>query len=80
MRKAKSAAARAAAERDVAPTALPEERRAPRALLALASAFFFLSGATGLVYQVLWSRELQRFFGSTTEAVSVVLATFMAGL
>jgi spermidine synthase len=50
------------------------------ASLAFASLFFFLSGATGLVYQVLWSRSLARFFGSTTEAVCVVLAAFMAGL
>jgi predicted membrane-bound spermidine synthase/tetratricopeptide (TPR) repeat protein len=41
---------------------------------------FFLSGATALVYQVLWARHLQYFFGSTTEAVSTILAVFMAGL
>ena len=41
---------------------------------------FFLSGGTALIYQVLWSRQLQYIFGSTTEAVSAVLATFMAGL
>lgn len=41
---------------------------------------FFLTGASGLVYEVLWSRHLALLFGSTTEAVSVVLATFMTGL
>lgn len=41
---------------------------------------FFLSGGTALVYQVLWARHLQYFFGSTTEAVSTILAVFMAGL
>lgn len=41
---------------------------------------FFLSGAAGLIYQTLWSKHLQLIFGSTTEAVSVVLATFMSGL
>ncbi|HSB64398.1 MAG TPA: fused MFS/spermidine synthase [Thermoanaerobaculia bacterium] len=41
---------------------------------------FFLTGASGLVYEVLWSRHLTLLFGSTTEAVSVVLATFMTGL
>lgn len=41
---------------------------------------FFVSGGTGLVYEVLWSRHLSLLFGSTTEAVSVVLAVFMAGL
>lgn len=41
---------------------------------------FFVSGGTGLVYEVLWSRHLSLFFGSTTEAVSIVLAVFMLGL
>jgi spermidine synthase len=41
---------------------------------------FFVSGGTGLAYEVLWSRHLSLFFGSTTEAVSVVLAVFMLGL
>lgn len=41
---------------------------------------FFLSGATGLVYQVLWSRRLTLIFGVTVLAVSTVLAAFMAGL
>ena len=41
---------------------------------------FFVSGGTGLAYEVLWSRHLSLFFGSTTEAVSVVLGVFMLGL
>ena len=51
--------------------------RATRALLAIC---FFLSGGAGLVYEVLWSRHLHLLFGSTTESVAAVLATFMAGL
>ena len=39
-----------------------------------------MTGGTGLVYEVLWSRHLQLLFGSTTEAVSVVLGVFMTGL
>ncbi|HQR47672.1 MAG TPA: spermidine synthase, partial [Thermoanaerobaculia bacterium] len=46
----------------------------------LFEACFFLSGAAGLVYQVVWGRRLAAFFGSTLEGVSVVLAVFMAGL
>lgn len=42
--------------------------------------FFFASGATGLVYEVLWVRMLSLVFGSTTFAVSTVLVAFMAGL
>jgi spermidine synthase len=41
---------------------------------------FFLSGATGLVYEVLWTRQLALIFGVTTYAVSTVLATYMGGL
>ena len=46
----------------------------------LVLALFFLSGASGLVYQVIWVRLLTRIFGTTTFAVSALLAAFMAGL
>ncbi len=42
--------------------------------------FFLLSGATGLIYQVIWARLLGLSFGNTMYAISLVLATFMAGL
>jgi spermidine synthase len=38
------------------------------------------SGATGLIYEVLWARMLGLVFGATTLAVSTVLAAFMGGL
>lgn len=41
---------------------------------------FFCSGATALVYEVLWSKYLSLLFGSTVYAQSVVLAVFMGGL
>jgi spermidine synthase len=41
---------------------------------------FFLSGAAGLIYQVLWVRMLSLSFGITVYAVTVVLASFMGGL
>ena len=41
---------------------------------------FFLSGAAGLIYQVVWSRMLNEVFGVTVYAVATVLATFLAGL
>ncbi len=41
---------------------------------------FILSGASGLIYEVLWTRRLTHIFGSTTLAVSTVLAAFMGGL
>ncbi len=42
--------------------------------------FFFLSGVTGLVYEVAWTRMLTLVFGHTVHAVSTVLAAFMGGL
>jgi spermidine synthase len=41
---------------------------------------FFCSGATALVYEVLWSKYLALLFGSTVQAQTVVLAVFMGGL
>ena len=41
---------------------------------------FFCSGATALVYEVLWSKHLGLLLGSTVQAQTVVLATFMGGL
>ncbi len=41
---------------------------------------FLLSGASGLVYEVVWMRQLTLVFGSTVFATSAVLTAFMAGL
>ena len=41
---------------------------------------FFCSGATALVYEVLWSKHLSLMLGSTVQAQTVVLAVFMGGL
>ena len=49
------------------------------ARLALMSVFT-VSGACGLVYEVVWTRLLVLIFGSTTQAISTVLAVFMLGL
>src|SRR5437667_4961100 len=48
--------------------------------LSLIGVCFILSGATGLIYEVLWARMLGLVFGATTLAVSTVLAAFMGGL
>jgi spermidine synthase len=41
---------------------------------------FFLSGALGLVYEVLWVRRLTALFGATTLAVTATLSGFFLGL
>ncbi|HEV8200563.1 MAG TPA: hypothetical protein VGS03_11120 [Candidatus Polarisedimenticolia bacterium] len=43
-------------------------------------AFFFLSGAGSLVFEVVWLRLAMARFGVTTPLVSMVLSLFMAGL
>lgn len=40
----------------------------------------FVSGAAGLVYEVVWSRYLALFLGHTSYAVVAVLVAFMGGL
>src|ERR1700682_5840475 len=52
----------------------------PRSSIRLVAVCFILSGATGLIYEVLWARMLGLVFGGTTLAVSTVLAAFMGGL
>ena len=41
---------------------------------------FFVSGACGLLYQVVWARKLVLLFGTTAYAVSTVLSIFFLGL
>jgi len=48
--------------------------------LLVISTCFVASGATGLIYEILWARMLGLVFGATTFAVSAVLAAFMGGL
>lgn len=55
------------------------EQVAGRILIAVNVCFFF-SGATGLLYQVLWVRMLAPVFGHTVFAITTALAAFMGGL
>lgn len=41
---------------------------------------FSLSGAAALIYEVVWSKYLILMFGSTVQAQTIVLSTFMLGL
>ncbi len=42
--------------------------------------FFFLSGLTGLTYELLWTRMIVKVIGAAPFAVSVILTIFMGGL
>lgn len=52
----------------------------PRKALVIFSAFFFCSGAAGLIYEVLWMRQFGLVMGNTTISLSAVLTSFMGGL
>jgi spermidine synthase len=41
---------------------------------------FFLSGATALLFEMLWSRQFVTVFGNSSYAISIVLCAYMAGL
>jgi spermidine synthase len=43
-------------------------------------ALFLFSGATALIYEVIWVRYFGLAFGSTTYSITTVLAAFMGGL
>ncbi|MEW6277743.1 MAG: fused MFS/spermidine synthase, partial [Candidatus Eremiobacterota bacterium] len=58
----------------------PEDPSAAARVGRTALLCFFLSGATGLVYEVLWTRRLTLTFGHTVLAVSTVLTAYMLGL
>lgn len=41
---------------------------------------FLLSGASGLIYQVIWVRQFGNVFGNTIHSAALVIAVFMLGL
>jgi spermidine synthase len=43
-------------------------------------AILILSGAAGLIYEVVWARQLALVFGNTTQAISTMLTGFFAGM
>ncbi|MEM7604225.1 MAG: fused MFS/spermidine synthase [Myxococcota bacterium] len=45
-----------------------------------AFAAFFLSGASSLIFQSIWSRMLAKVFGASSVAISTVVTIFMMGL
>src|SRR5581483_11002796 len=63
------------------PTSAPPEAESQAgASLGWLYVLFFLSGISGLMYEVVWVRMLTRILGSTVYATGTVLAAFMAGL
>ena len=56
---------------------MTDRRGVPLSLLLL---LFVLSGAAGLIYEVVWARQLVLVFGNTSQAVSTILTGFFGGL
>jgi spermidine synthase len=53
---------------------------APRPLPLWAGACFLVSGAAGLVYEVVWSKQISYLLGNSLQAVATVVAAFLTGL
>jgi spermidine synthase len=52
----------------------------PAGIATLVLVCFFLSGLTGLIYEILWTRMIVKVIGSAPFAVSIILTIFMGGL
>ncbi len=76
---ARSTSHRARPPAPVAATPAPAGPAAPP-LPAWAALCFFLSGAAGLLYEVVWSKELSLLLGNSLHAISTVVAAFLCGL
>ena len=48
--------------------------------LSILFIMFFLSGIAGLLYQIMWMKELSLLFGGTTQSAAVTTASFFLGL
>src|SRR5579859_5449509 len=51
-----------------------------RSMQQVVLGLFIVSGAAGLIYQVVWSRELVLLFGNTSQAISTIVTAFLFGL
>jgi len=59
---------------------LTDTHSASLRLHVLVWVLFVFSGACGLIYEVLWCRQLGLLFGNTAHSLSTVLTAFMGGL
>jgi predicted membrane-bound spermidine synthase len=50
------------------------------AQLAIFTALFLISGAAGLIYEIIWERLLELYFGVTMTSITLIVSAYMAGL
>lgn len=60
--------------------AITAKAPSPEGALAVAGLLFFFSGASSLIYEIIWVKQLTLQFGATAWSVSTVVTAFMAGL
>ena len=58
----------------------PKAGANPAAAKRIILLIFVLSGFAGLVYEVVWARQLVLVFGNTTQAISAILTGFFGGM
>lgn len=49
-------------------------------MLYLFAGLFLISGAAGLIYEIVWERLLELYFGVTMISVTLIVSAYMAGL
>jgi spermidine synthase len=49
-------------------------------VLYLFASLFLISGAAGLIYEIVWERLLKLYFGVTMVSVTLIVSAYMAGL
>lgn len=49
-------------------------------VLYLFALLFLISGAAGLIYQIVWERLLELYFGVTMTSVTLIVSAYLAGL
>ncbi len=58
----------------------PTQESPPKWILSGALILFFVSGASAMAYEVIWTKLLGLLVGPTTYSFTIVLATFIVGL
>lgn len=66
--------------REPAPFDTPLNELIAPTLYRIVFLFFFISGFSSLVFEILWERMLRQVFGTTSFALSTLLTAFMGGM